>query len=200
MSESQPTPGSIDWTPLKGGGTNFKTHTLKQVSDQKMEFRPSLITKLFCGMFVVVGLYVPIYHHAVQDMIESSLGPSGESVIAVGAGGLLIWGGFKFWGILGGASVFDTSKGRFINNGREYHVASLDEVVAIQLLTERIKSSDRSVSSSSKTSFTSLELNLVKRSGKRIPVIDHSNLNTLRDDAESLSDFLGVPLWDRPDL
>jgi hypothetical protein len=191
-------PQSIEWTPLKGGGTNFKTHTLRQVGDLKMEFRTSLWTKLFCGMFVGLGLYVPIYHHAVQDIIESSVGPLGESLIALGLGAILIFGGYKLWRIISGKRTFDKSTGRFINNGREYQIASLDEVVAIQLLTERIKSSERSVGSSSKTSFTSFELNLVLHNGKRIPVIDHSALKKLREDAETLSDFLGVPVWNHP--
>ena len=193
-----PTPGSVSWTPLKGGGTNFRTHTLERISDKKMEFRPSISTKLLCASFIGMGLFIPIYHHAVEDIIASSMGPFAKSLIAIGIGLILIWAGFKFWHILGGLCTFDKSKGRFTNNGRDYNVASLDEVYAIQILREKLKDSDNDLGSSmQKTAFISYELNLVMRDGKRLPVVDHSAREKIREDSETLSEFLGVPVWDR---
>lgn len=184
---------------MAGGGINFRTHRLVKVSDLKMEFRPSLIAKLVCGGFAALGLFLPIYHHAVEDIVTSKSGPIAESLIAIGIGGVLIWIGLKIWRMVAGSRTFDKGTGRFINNGKEYHVASLDEVVAVQLIRERLKDSDDDVGSSyQKTSFTSYEINLVLQNGKRVPVIDHSARNKIREDAETLSEFLGVPVWDRP--
>ena len=42
-----PVAKSTKWTPLKGGGINFCTHTLQQVNELKLAFKPSFVTKLF---------------------------------------------------------------------------------------------------------------------------------------------------------
>ncbi|WP_340105482.1 hypothetical protein [Rhodohalobacter sp. 8-1] len=199
LSASKLTPETIKWTPMKKGGFNFRTHTLVRVSDLKMEFRPSITAKLVCGAFASLGFFIPVYHHAVEDIIDSQLGSLTESLLAVGLGCILIFGGFKFWSMIKGNRVFDKSSGRFINNGRDYRSVSLDEIVALQHLHENVKRSDSSLRSSHKrTSFVSNELNLVLRSSNRVHAIDHSNRRKLRDDIESLAEFLGVPVWNHP--
>ena len=40
------------------------------------------------------------------------------------------------------------------------------------------------------------ELNLVLKDGERINVVDHGNLKKIQDDANTLSNFLGKPVWD----
>jgi len=47
-------------------------------------------------------------------------------------------------------------------------------------------------------SFTSWELNLVLRDGKRLAVIDHGDGATVRADAERLGREIGVPVWTWP--
>lgn len=67
-------------------------------------------------------------------------------------------------------------------------IARLEEIHALQLISEYI--------SGSKSSYYSYELNLVLKDGRRIAVIDHGNLKSLREDAKRLSEFLGKPVWD----
>jgi hypothetical protein len=50
--------------------------------------------------------------------------------------------------------------------------------------------------SGNKSSYYSYELNLVLDDGSRINVVDHGNLERLRSDAQTLSQFLGKPVWD----
>ena len=45
-------------------------------------------------------------------------------------------------------------------------------------------------------SYYSYELNLVLKDGRRINVVDHANQGKLREDARTLSRFLGAPVWD----
>ena len=66
--------------------------------------------------------------------------------------------------------------------------APLSSIHALQLLSEFI--------SGSKNSYYSYELNLVLHDGSRINVVDHGNLERLRSDASTLSQFLGKPVWD----
>jgi hypothetical protein len=50
--------------------------------------------------------------------------------------------------------------------------------------------------SGNKNSYYSYELNLVLNDGSRINVVDHGNLKQLRSDTQTLSQFLGKPVWD----
>ncbi len=50
--------------------------------------------------------------------------------------------------------------------------------------------------SGNKSSYYSYELNLVLNDGSRINVVDHGNLKRLRSDTQTLSQFLGKPVWD----
>jgi hypothetical protein len=66
--------------------------------------------------------------------------------------------------------------------------APLSSIHALQLLSEFV--------SGSKNSYYSYELNLVLDNGSRINVVDHGNLERLRADASTLSQFLDKPVWD----
>ncbi len=66
--------------------------------------------------------------------------------------------------------------------------APLSSIHALQLLSEFV--------SGSKNSYHSYELNLVLNDGSRINVVDHGNLERLRADASTLSQFLDKPVWD----
>ncbi|MGD9320846.1 MAG: hypothetical protein PVH99_12810, partial [Desulfobacteraceae bacterium] len=48
----------------------------------------------------------------------------------------------------------------------------------------------------SKRSYYSYELNLVLRDSKRTNVMDHGDYEKLREDAQTLSQFLEKPVWD----
>ena len=61
---------------------------------------------------------------------------------------------------------------------------TLNQIYAIQLL----RSSLRWV--------VSYEINLILKDGKRYDVIGHYNLEKIKEDAETLSKFLQIPLWD----
>ena len=66
--------------------------------------------------------------------------------------------------------------------------APLSSIHALQLLSEFI--------SGSKSSYYSYELKLVLHDGSRINVVDQGNLERLRSDANTLSQFLDKPVWD----
>lgn len=64
----------------------------------------------------------------------------------------------------------------------------LSDIHALQIVSEWVRGN--------KTSYTSYELNLVLKDGKRINVVDHGNLKALREDARITADFLGIQVWD----
>jgi len=66
----------------------------------------------------------------------------------------------------------------------------LDDVRAVQVIRERVTSSD------SGKSYDSYEINLVEADGNRLNLVDHSNQAVIREDARALGAFLDVPVWD----
>jgi hypothetical protein len=111
------------------------------------------------------------------------------SVFAI-AGGCLYYFGTK-------PIVFDKHSGCFWKGRKNPDLVfnkdsikvwtQLEQIHALQLIAEHC--------SSNKCSYYSYELNLVLKDGERINVVDHGNLNKIRDDANTLSKFLGKPVW-----
>ena len=54
----------------------------------------------------------------------------------------------------------------------------------------------RKIEGGDKSSYYSYELNLVLEDGARLNVVDHGDLKALQADAEILSEYLQVPVWD----
>jgi len=65
---------------------------------------------------------------------------------------------------------------------------ALDQIHAIQIVSELCPSGG--------LPFWSYELNLVLDDGDRLNVVDHAGLPQIREDAETLAEWLGVPVWD----
>jgi hypothetical protein len=67
----------------------------------------------------------------------------------------------------------------------------LAQVYALQLIRTRVIFDD--------SRDTNYELNLVLHDASRVSVVSHGEIKHLRGDAQELSQFLGVPLWDAAD-
>ncbi len=185
------------WTPAKGGGANFRTLRLVMVSPHRMEFRASMVAKIFFGSFLLGGIGVAVgisaFHFSTGTFSFSTdtLLPLLVGIAFAAVGGCLLYFGTA-------PIVFDKSRGFFwkgrkardgvFNSDSPKHFAALEEIHALQLISEYCRGSKRS--------YYSYELNLVLRDGKRINVMDHGDCDKLREDAESLSQFLARPVWD----
>ena len=66
-------------------------------------------------------------------------------------------------------------------------VISLSQIHAIQIIPEWV---------SGKNSFVSYEINIVLKDFSRHNIVDHGNIKKIREDAEKISMFLGVRMWD----
>ncbi len=193
---NDPVAAQIDWSPLKGGGTNFKTHSLKQVHAQRMEFRSSIGMKLFSGVFMTFG--AGAIAGAVIAYINRNQSTETSIFIILPIFGL-VFGGVGYLMLRSAAvpRVFDVSLGYYCRDRRKPehsfdtsrikdHVR-LDQIHALQLIAEYVRGN--------KSSYHSYELNLVLKDGSRINVVDHGGHSAIVKDAETLSNFLGVPLW-----
>lgn len=191
---NDPLAEQIQWTPAKGGGANFRTHALREVSMHRLEFRMSPGGMIFNMIFLLSGLGTMVFfglrYHSDMPVSELLLPLLFGLVFALVGGGMLFFSARPI--------VFDKELGWFwkgykkpsLSGGAKQPKISmpLHRIHALQILAEYVRSD--------KSSYYSYELNLVNRDGTRINVVDHGNYERLREDAQKLSDFLGAPIWD----
>lgn len=183
----------LSWRPVKVGGANFKTKRLVSENVNRIVFKPTIQMYLFSSIFIIVGLIVS----AMWSSQQLSLAIFGLIFVAIG------------FGILYFASIpviFDKSLGYFwqgrkepsvYTQGNNKSLTKLDEIQALQILSERVSGSRNSQGYSK--SYNSYELNLVLKDGSRKNVIDHGNYQSLVDDANVVANFLNVPVWNQMD-
>jgi hypothetical protein len=179
------------WTPLSGGGSNFKTAELHTVNEQRMEFRASAGMKLMALVFLLIGMTV-----ALVSLFQKTERPEDFIPVAFGVVFALVGGGLLRYSTT--PTVFDTAHGYFCRSRKRPELmmdptqlkryAPLNRVHALQIIAELCRNKN--------SSYYSYELNLVLNDGSRVHVVDHGNQLALRTDARTLSTFLNKPLWD----
>jgi hypothetical protein len=185
------------WEPAKGGGASFRTHRLVEIDPHRTEFRAVRGAIAFYGVFIAIGIVAMTIMFLATQGSSFSASPAGVIVpIAVGlvfsaVGGTMIYVGLA-------PIVFDKRRGEFwkgrvapyeaSNRENVKHYARLSGVRALQIIRERCRTKN--------AAYYSYELNLVMDDGSRLNVVDHGNLERLREDAERLGAFLGKPVWD----
>ena len=183
------------WTPAKSGGASFATHKMVQSFGRRLEFRMSMGARLFCLVFLLVGLgvltggIVTAVNGAEQIALPIFMCIFGSTFAAAGGG---------VYYFMNKPIVFDKASGYYwrgrVNPQLAYRseqkkdFVALEDIHAIQLISEYCSSKD--------SSYYSYEINLVVKDASRVHVIDHGNLPRIRDNAQSLSEFLDVPIWD----
>ena len=185
---------NVDVNPLNSGGANFKTHALVKKSSSKLAYRPSIGGALFSFVFLAVGLCVVCLYIFSYFKLFSIPFPGNWMMLLFGSifgsvGGYLCYRSYM-------PRVFDKQLGLYyktykvdLQNSRKASnkQTPLNAIVAIQIISEYISSSD--------SSYNSFELNLVLGDGSRKNVVDHGNLKSIVDDAHIISEFLNVPIW-----
>lgn len=183
---------TTEWSPLKRGGTNFRTHRLVTIDADTAVFKATAGTIIFATIFLAFGI-IPI---CVAFWLASEHGSVMRTDvlvpllfgIAFGALGLFLMS----W--MTRPAVFDRHRGYFWKGRKDpdavwnkdelKHFCEIRNIQGLQIISELVKGD--------KGSFNSYELNLVLKDGSRMNVIDHGNERMLRSDAQTLAEFLGV--------
>ena len=193
---NDPLAARIEWTPLKRGGTNILIRRFAEPDFDRVEFRATWGARLFAGFFMVFGPGVSIFITKSEIAEGRSLGWESLFPLAIGLVFLGVGGGMLLR--LATPVVFD-KRGGFFWKGRTppgeapdrpagKDSVALKEIHAVQLVSEWCRSG--------MASYTSYELNLVTKDGRRLNVVDQAGLGEIRKDAEALGRFLGCPVWD----
>jgi hypothetical protein len=184
------------WTPLKRGGSSFRTHEIVTTDPNILEFKPTLTSRIFCLVFMFAGIAAMIISFSGHSSEKSLF--SIEMIIPLLFGLVFMTIGSVMYYFAASPIVFDKYKASFwkgrvapdqISEGKSIkHYSNLANIHALQIISEYCRGDKRS--------FYSYELNLVLKSGGRINVIDHGNIEKLKEDAQTLSSFLNKPVWD----
>jgi hypothetical protein len=178
---------NTSWTPLERGGSNSRTRRLQQSIPSRIEFVPTKTVICFYLGFLLLGVAGILISIEIKDIVIFFF-----SLFFVFFGILIYYEMTK-------SIVFDLQtgfwKGRAkpenLHNGSIKTLIRFHQIHALQLISELVVSGGKS-----RSRFLSYELNLVLQDGKRINVVDHGDIASLREEAKILSKFLSVPIWD----
>ena len=175
----------ISLAPLKGGGTNRRTHKLVK-KQGRLEYKPTF-SIIMVYLFVISIGVIPGYF-MLKNMgsikTEAFLFP----ITFIGIGIISLIRCFR-------PNVFDLEKSVYWRGFKEEIAkkTELNEIAALQIISEN---NSTSKASGGTTTYKSYELNLVLKNKTRVNVVDHGNYEKLAPEAEKISGILDVPLWD----
>ncbi|EAQ40133.1 hypothetical protein MED134_05249 [Dokdonia sp. MED134] len=185
----------VSWSPEAGGGANFKTKSLVKISDSELQYKASSFGKIFGALFIIF----PIVFILVGTTTIIKTGFKVEALIFVLIPLIFIGVGIFIIKKFNSTITFNKSSGYFHRSKKkevtsltvqeDAHNYKLDTIKALQILPERVRGN--------KSSYTSYEINLVFEDGSRYNIVDHGHRKSIETDAVTLSDFLGVPAWNK---
>ncbi|MCG9746429.1 hypothetical protein [Shewanella sp. Isolate8] len=184
-----PVAEKTSWDPLKSGGANFKTQDMVETKG-RIVIKHSVTALILYSMFLLPGL-------GIFFIVSPTLFLEGES----GGGSAMAILGALFIGVsllmLSSKKhmTFDKTLGTYFcgksydgsKRGDASRQGRLSDIHALQLISESIRSNNRS--------YRSYELNLVFRNGERANVMDHGSELEIEASAKLLAAYLDRPLW-----
>ncbi len=198
---NNPIAEKTDWSPLKSGGTNFRTHKFSKELGSA-QFKATKVNLIFSGIFMLVGLLFPLF--MMTSTFKSGTTSGSLPFIINLVPFVFFFVGFFLLRSSTKPIVFNKTtgyfwKGRLKENENPEQkplkvYCKLRDIVALQIISERVRKSSNNSGSSS--SYRSYEINLILEDASRLNVIDHGNRKKLMEDAEQLASYLGVPIWD----
>jgi len=185
------------WTPVKSGGSNFCTRKLKAIESHRIEFRATFGAIIFYSVFFVAGIVTTVVIVTI-NLGKETMVFNAETFFPVLVGLVFAVVGLTMLIVGTTPIVFDRLNGYFWRGRKQpsytpeasakANSVELGKIHALQIISEYCRGD--------KSSYYSYELNLVLRDGERINVVDHGNKRRLQNDAQTLANFLGVPVWD----
>lgn len=184
-----------EWSPKARGGANFKTRTLKQISNSEVHYVGSTIGKIFAGFFIgfpIIFLVIGASTLLSEDFHFSSLLFLLIPLIFMAVGSYILRKAFTILVIDKGSGYFHKGKKARLTSlqpAQDGHNFKLSTIRALQIIPERVKGKN--------SSYTSYEINFIFEDASRYNLVDHGKLNSIETDASTLSDFLEIPIWNK---
>lgn len=205
---ADPLAEQTDWIPINDQLRGFHrffpypTYKLINVNSARIVFQPTIAARLLCVFDLIMGIVFLgfLSHPFIMFTFRLNFFVVAIIIIATSAAA---FGVARLYNI-SIPLVFDKSKGFFwkgqnsqcIDNvkGAPKYSAKLEDIHAIQLI------SDYHAPGSNRTAYFSYEFNLVLGDGRRLNLDAQRNISAMQEQAETLSRFLGKPVWDASNL
>jgi hypothetical protein len=175
------------WRPVEFDGSRFQNYRLGPMGLEKIEVKEAWKNRASSAYTLAVLGIIPLL--LLKRMVES---PSIIGILLLLVfGALFILNARTLWLMSQIKKVFNKGTGKYIvyNKGKIIDETSLDQALGLQIVTKTCRGSKG-------REYKSYELNLVLKGGKRINILDHGNLGKLKEDAQTLSSFLQIPIAD----
>ena len=176
-------------------GQQSRLYKLVQTDSNRIEYHLTIGAKIFhlflcvlgvCFVIGVIGSYV------VQQAFSFD-----AKLLLLIIGLILVAGCGRIYFSGSEPIVFDKHKGYFWKGKKGLNRTTyedpmqlnvmMNQIHAIQLISKKV--------GGGVDSFYSYEVNLVLKEGKRLSVVDHPTSFLAKEDAQTLSTFLGVDIW-----
>jgi len=163
----------VPWRPLPKNNSRTRSHELTDDGAGKLKFTRSTWSYLIALAIVGACLGYPTYSLITTG--HAAVGCLPFSLIAL----VFVW----------------PSKREFDRNEQQITLGKnswpFSAVHALQLFGHYVSGDEG-------RGYTSYQLNLVMKDRSRVNLVDHGNLDGVREDAQKLARHLGVKLWDGP--
>jgi hypothetical protein len=197
------------WAPLQPKeSASYRTLVSNRQSEHRLTFDPTRTSKIAVLCMFVCSAISLVLVFVITYLWLSGTGATivDKTWVLILAGAIFLQGGVGF-GVIGfilkskllQSIVFDRQVGRYWRGSTtptDEHVVALTDIHALQIIEKWVKPTGPDSHMGRTPGYSSFELNLVTTDGLRHNVVDHGDLEALREDAESLCDFLQIPLWD----
>ena len=189
---------SVDWSPVKRGGNNYRTRELIESEQGRLEYKPAIVAKVIT--WAVLLQSAPVFLGTIALVIIDRLSVSEAIAPFLFSGSAVIFG-YYMWSVMCSPIVFDRESKMYWRGGSDVDSSKtsihFEEIHAIQLLSKRnIRTKKYHGNMRHRYRFKSVELNLVLSDGRRVNVLDHSKVGMIKSEAASLGELIGVPVWD----
>ena len=178
-----PVAQKTEWTPVfKESNGNFKIKRLSQEGEARIGFKTPASSKAIYRNCALIGLA------ALAVMLFTKNGSIVIRILALVAAIVGCWGMY----MQSQPISFDKASGVF-KRGRKQNV-KFDDIYALQLITRVVQVKTPPKGQMEK--INTYELNLVLNDGSRVNVIAHGGSKEIREDGDTISNFINKPLWD----
>jgi hypothetical protein len=205
---ADPVSEQTEWSPMNEQLSGFHrfisspTYKLLNINSARIEFKTTILARFACVFDLIMGMVFLGFLTFIFSLNSFKLDLVMVAIIII-AICAAVFGVLRIYNI-SMPLVFDKSIGFFWKGktspcsacvkGVLKHSANLEEIHAIQLI------SDFHPSNSSSNAYYSYEMNLILIDGRRLNLDANMNMSAMREQADTLSRFLGKPVWDASNL
>jgi len=195
LIEEDEVAAKTSWKAIGASSLRRSAHDFLEVSSTRVEFKPKLFTLLASTLFMLstVGIGLTVVSKVTELEPAILYGLSAAALILIS----ITLNGF-YRGMT--PVVFDRGEGVFWKRRKQPDsdettdsdsACKLSDIYAIQLIRK-----SQSSGSSGSGSNISYQINLVKKDGNRLNVTSNKSKSQQQSNAEALSNFLNVPVWE----